>query len=50
MIDVVGIFLMLLSFKFLFARDSQIVNSLMNTLVPIPAQSQSQISFDSTLP
>ena len=48
MTDVLGIFMLLLSFKFLFARNSLIVNSLMQTLVPI--EGYAQISIDSTRP
>ena len=46
MTDVMGIFLLLLSFKFLFARNSQIVNSLMGALIPIDNRnSASQLNY-----
>ena len=48
MTDVLGIFMLLLSFKFLFARNSLIVNSLMQALVPV--EGNTQIPIDSPRP
>ncbi len=44
MFDLLGIFMLLLSLKFMFSRNSILVSSIMQMLLPVEANSQASFS------